>query len=87
MAERSTDAAERVILELLTARGSGKTICPSEAARTLAGGNARPAWEALMEAVRAAALRLVEDGQIVVTQRGRVVDGGTAKGPIRLRLR
>jgi hypothetical protein len=40
-----------------------------------------------MEPARAAARRLVAAGRIVIVQQGKVVDGSTAKGPIRLRLR
>ena len=74
---------EEAILKLLAARGRDKTICPSEAARAVA----PEGWEGLMEASRAAARRLVATGKIVITQGGRVVDGSTAKGPIRLKLR
>jgi hypothetical protein len=77
---------EAAILRLLAERGAGKTICPSEAARA-AGGENRAGWEPLMEPARAAARRLVADGKILITQAGAVVDGSTAKGPIRLRLR
>ncbi len=77
------EALEAAILRLLAARGRDKTICPSEAARAVDGAG----WEGLMEAARAAARRLVATGEIVITQGGRVVDGSTAKGPIRLRLR
>jgi len=46
-------ALEETILRLLHGRGAGKTICPSEAARMVAGGGAlsddRAAWEPLME--------------------------------------
>ena len=84
-------ALEETILRMLRQRGAGKTICPSEAARTVAGGgemsNDRAAWEPLMEPARAAARRLVAAGSIVVTQGGHVVDPSTAKGAIRLRLR
>jgi hypothetical protein len=86
------DALEHAILRLLAERGAGKTggtggtICPSEAARAV-GGEDRAAWGPLMEPARAAARRLVAAGKIVITQGGRVVDGSTAKGPIRLRLR
>ncbi len=73
------------ILQLLEERGPGKTICPSEAARTVANSNDRDAWEPLMEPAREAARRLVAAGEIVITQHGIVVDGGKAKGPIRLR--
>lgn len=79
-------ALERAILRLLAERGAGKTICPSEAARAV-GGEEKAMWEPLMEPARAAARRLVAQGAIVITQGGQVVDGSTAKGPIRLRLR
>jgi len=79
-------ALEAAILRLLKERGAGKTICPSEAARAVAG-EEREAWEGLMEPARAAGRRLVAEGKIVITQGGRVVEGSTAKGAIRLRLR
>lgn len=79
-------ALEEAILRLLAERGAGKTICPSEAARAVAGED-RAAWELLMEPARAAARRLVADNRIVITQGGQMVDASTAKGPIRLRLR
>ncbi len=78
---------ESTILDLLAKRGAGKTICPSEAARTVAGSDKRDAWEPLMEPARSAARRLVAAERIVITQGGQIVDGSTAKGPIRLRLR
>ena len=69
-----------IILDLLDRRGPGKTICPSDAARRLAGNDFRP----LMNTARAAAAELVADGEIEVTQRGEVVDLAEARGPIRL---
>ena len=81
------EALEEAILRLLAARGEGRTICPSEAARTVAGSEERAAWEPLMEPARAAARRLVAHGSLVITQGGQIVDASTAKGPIRLRLR
>lgn len=77
---------EAAILDLLTERGRDKTICPSEAAKLVGGKDTRHNWESLMEPARAAARRLVATGRIVITQKGRVVDAATAKGPIRLRL-
>ena len=77
---------EAAILELLRERGRDKTICPPEAAKLVGGKDARSDWELLMEPARAAAKRLVAAGRIVVTQKGRVVDPSTAKGPIRLRF-
>ncbi len=78
-------ALEATILLLLAERGAGKTICPSEAARKVAGSDQRDAWEPLMEPARAAARRLVAAGRIVMTQGGHTVDPSTAKGPIRLK--
>jgi len=86
-AEELQPKLEAVILRLLGQRGAGKTICPSEVARTVAGSEARSAWEPLMEPTRQAAAHLVAEGRLLITQHGRVVDGSTAKGPVRLRLR
>jgi hypothetical protein len=78
---------EAAILELLAERDAGMTICPSDAAKLVGGTEARRDWEGLMEPARAAARRLVKAGRIVIVQNGRVVDGDTARGAIRLRLR
>ncbi|VXC36265.1 conserved hypothetical protein [Pseudoclavibacter sp. 8L] len=40
-----------------------------------------------MDAARAAALRLVAAGDVDITQGGEVVDGASARGPIRIRRR
>ena len=72
------------ILELLAQRDPGKTICPSDAARAVAGD--RP-FRPLMDAARAAAAELVAEGRLEVTQAHEVVDLASARGPIRLRLR
>ena len=80
-------ALEQAILALLVERGRDKTICPSEAAKVVGGKTERRDWEGLMEPARAAARRLVAQGRIVITQHGAVVDGSTAKGPIRLKLK
>jgi len=68
------------IRRLLRTRGEGKTICPSEVARALA----PEGFRALMPAVRAAAQRMVDAGEIVVMQRGAIVELREARGPIRL---
>jgi hypothetical protein len=72
----------RSILELLADRAAGATICPSEAARAVGG---EDDWRELMEPARRAARRLVDAGEVEITQRGAVVDPSTAKGPIRIR--
>lgn len=89
-------ALEAGILQLLDARKRGATICPSEAARSVHGSRSVPpasgsraepeGWRELMEPARRAARRLVARGELEITQKGRVVDPSTARGPIRLRL-
>jgi hypothetical protein len=72
---------EATILELLAARAATSTICPSDAARAVGDDN----WRDLMEPARRAARRLVEAGEVQITQGGSVVDPATARGPIRIR--
>jgi len=79
----SPERIEEAIRELLERRGPGKTICPSEAARALAG---QDGFRPLMEPVRATARTMVARGELEITQRGRVVDTGRARGAIRLRF-
>jgi hypothetical protein len=83
------ELAERIracVLELLAARGPGRSICPSEAARMLAmriGSH----WQDLMRPVRTVAAAMAEAGSIEVLQHEAVVDIGDVRGPVRLRLR
>lgn len=79
-----TDAAlERIIVDLLAARGPGTTICPSEAARA----HDPEDWRDYMERTRRAARRLADRGFIEIMQGGTPVhDPSRTKGPIRLRL-
>jgi len=74
-------ALEAAIQTLLDQRARDATICPSEAARVVGGDE----WRELMEPSRRAARRLVAQGLVEITQKGRVVDPSTAKGPIRIR--
>jgi len=73
---------EEAIRALLATRTG--TICPSEAARRVAG-DEEAAWRPLLGPAREAARRLVEVGEVEVTQGGAVVDPATARGPIRIR--
>lgn len=77
----SQNRLEAEITAQVIARGAGKTICPSEVARALA-----EEWRDLMPAVRAAGAVLAARGEIVVTQKGTVVDLATARGPVRFGL-
>jgi len=77
---------ESTILDLLSRRARTATICPSDAARVV-GGEDEDAWRVLMEPARRAARRLVDRGEVQITQKGEVVDPSTATGPIRIRRR
>lgn len=74
---------EAAIIELLSSRDAGATICPSEAARAVQPDN----WKPLMERVRRAARRMARGGRIEITQSGSVVSPDDLRGPIRLRAK
>lgn len=75
---------EASILDLLARRARTSTICPSDAARAVGDADS---WRELMEPARRAARRLVDRGEVEITQGGHVVDPSTATGPIRIRRR
>lgn len=79
----SPEEIEATILALVDERGAGKTICPSEAARAIAGDHPDN-WSRLMEPVRQAATRLMKRGRVVIRRKGRPVDPDDFKGVYRL---
>jgi len=79
------EALEAAILSLTAARGPGRTICPSEAARAV-GGDHPDGWGPLMQPARKIAVRLMKEGRIVITRKGRPVDPDDFRGVYRLRL-
>lgn len=80
-----TEALEAAILALVAARGPGKTICPSEAARAV-GGDHPDGWGPLMQPARRIAVRLMKEGRVVITRKGRPVDPDDFRGVYRLTL-
>ena len=72
---------EEVIEKLLQGREASKSICPSEAAKSVDPLN----WRELLDPARSAARRLVTAGTHEITQKGQVVDPSRARGPIRIR--
>lgn len=71
------------ILTLTAERGSGKTICPTEAARAVS----ETRWQKLLPDVRAEAVRLHKAGVIAIYRKGKPVeDPDTFKGVYRLGL-
>jgi hypothetical protein len=90
-ASPSNAALESAILTLLAARAPGKTICPSEVARQIAAAHPHlyptpESWRTLMQPTREAAIRLAQQGRILITQHSRPVAPSAIHGPIRLRL-
>lgn len=86
--EPATDAgtaarAHATARSLLRQRGPEKTICPSDVARIVGGND----WRKHMPAVRAALVELVEQGELEIRQKGKVVAPELTRGPIRLALR
>jgi Protein of unknown function (DUF3253) len=81
--ESTETALEATILRLVGERGADKTICPSDAAIALAG-RAGDQWGALMPAVRRVAVRLAQQGRVVILRKGKVADPSDFKGVYRL---
>jgi Protein of unknown function (DUF3253) len=80
---RMPTAAEKTILEILSASAAGKTISPEEVARAIAGDTD---WHTQLTAVRRAAVALALAGQVVIYRKGKPVDPTDFKGVYRLGL-
>lgn len=80
------DRTRQRLLALLAMHGENNTICPSEAARSLAQ-ELDYSWQDMMRLVRAVAAEMANTGAIEVTQDGHLVDIREARGPVRLRLK
>lgn len=78
-----TDRIEAEILRLCEMRGAGKSICPTDAAKSLGAEN----WRAQLHKVRIAAIKLARAGRIDILRKGKPVPPEDIRGVIRLRLR
>ena len=74
---------EETILDLLSRRDADKTICPSEAARALAG-KGPDAWSRLMPLIRRTAVRMMKEGRIEIRRKGKAVDPDDFRGIYRI---
>ncbi|PZU87594.1 MAG: DUF3253 domain-containing protein [Chelatococcus sp.] len=79
------ETLEATLLKLAAERGPGRTICPSDAARAL-GGDHPDGWGPLMQPIRRAAVKLMKEGRLVITRKGRPVDPDDFRGVYRLSL-
>jgi len=72
------------ILTAVAACGPGKTLCPSEVAKTLTAGTDQD-WRAVLKPVRAEAIALAGAGRIGIYRKGKPVSApADVKGVIRL---
>lgn len=71
------------IHQLLAERAPAASICPSEVARALTGGQA--GWRRWMPDVRRVAAGMAADGTLLVTRGDQPVDALAPGGPVRLR--
>ncbi len=78
-----TSDAASAIIKLLDQRGAGKTICPSEAARSLAHGSGN--WREHMDGVHKAVDTMVEAGSITLSWKGKATS--RRRGPYRIARR
>jgi hypothetical protein len=86
MAQSATpEEIEAKMLELVTARGAGRNLDPTEIARAL-GGDKPEGWGPLMQPVRLAAVRLMKEGRITILRKGRPVDPDDFRGIYRLTI-
>jgi hypothetical protein len=76
---------EATILDLLSQRPAGLTIAPMDVARRI-GGDHPDGWGPLMQPVRRAAVKLMKEGRLVITRKGRPVDPDDFRGVYRLSL-
>ena len=83
---QSPEEIEAILLELAQARGPDRSLDPAEVGRAL-GGDRPDGWGPLMQPVRRAAVRLMKQGRVVITRKGRPVDPDDFRGVYRIRLR
>lgn len=81
----SKDAIREAIASAVMERGAGKTVCPSEIARSLAGSDEK-VWRLMMAPIRAEAVSMAKAGDVRILRKGRPVDPDDFKGIYRLAL-
>ncbi len=82
MSDPAANPVRDAILAIAVARGAGKTLCPTDAAKAVSAAD----WRRLLPGVRAEAVRLALEGRVVIYRKGRSVDPETFKGVYRIGL-
>ena len=81
----SPEVLRNAILDLLKSQQPGKSISPTEAARSLTGSDERQ-WSRLMKPLRAVAVEMARNGEIVILRKGKPADPSAFRGVYRLAL-
>jgi hypothetical protein len=79
------DPIEHTILTLLAERGPGRPLDPTDVARAIGGGHP-DGWGRVARPVRAAAVKLMKEGRLVILRKGKPVDPDDFRGIYRLTL-
>jgi hypothetical protein len=74
---------EATLLARIDALPDGKSLDPTEVARSIAGRDEK-VWRLLMVPIRTTAVRLAESGRAAILRKGRVVDPADFKGVYRI---
>lgn len=82
-AQTDPNLIEERMLALVAECAPDKSVCPSDVARALAGGHPDQ-WGPLMQPVRRIAVRLAEEGRLIVLRKGKPADPQAFKGVYRL---
>ncbi|MBN9082607.1 MAG: hypothetical protein BGP04_00295 [Rhizobiales bacterium 62-17] len=79
---------EAAIVDLCVEAGPGKTICPTDAAKSIAAakGGDDLAWRSWLTRVRAAAIGMARKGDLVIYRKGKPADPDDFRGVYRLGL-
>jgi len=81
----SPEVLRNAILDLLKSLQPGKSISPTEAARSLTGSDERQ-WSRLMKPLRSVAVEMAQNGEIVILRKGKPADPSAFCGVYRLAL-
>jgi hypothetical protein len=81
----SPEVLRTAILDLLKRQQPGKSISPTEAARSLTGSDERQ-WSRLMKPLRVVAVEMAHNGEIVILRKGKPADPAAFRGVYRLAL-
>ena len=82
----SPPTLDLLIFDLCARTPAGRTICPTDAAKAFAEarGEDELGWRSHLSEVRQAAVRLANEGRLVITRKGKVVDPNDFRGVYRL---